>query len=93
MIKIVKLVSGDEFVCDVEIGDKYKLTNPMRAIPTEQGLAFTPPSLVGNEKVILEVDSQHIVYVQELREEVKNFYNEKYGSGISVVSKPNKLII
>ena len=83
MIKYLKLISGEEVVSDVtDNGTTYSLKNPVK-------LVLMPPhglSMIGLCNFIkaetLTLKKEHVMYVEELEEQVYNAYNQQFGSGI-----------
>jgi hypothetical protein len=93
MIKYVKLISGEELAAEVTYleDDKVLLKNPMK-------LMVAPPvglSMLGfcnfckSEQVTLE--EKHIMFVDDLEEEIHNVYSEKFGSGILLATGGPKI--
>lgn len=87
MIKLVKLITSEEIIADLEEKDgKYKLKNPVRIVLSHDGnAAMVPfsPFLAGDS---IEVEPQNVLFQGELEQEVYNAYNSKFGSGIVMPS-------
>lgn len=95
-IKILKLVNGDDLVSNIEKKEsKIILKNPARMMmfPTEEGgmgMALVPwlpytnkeDFEIAEDKIIIEIDPD---------EEMRNQYNENFGSGL--MTPPTDLII
>lgn len=96
MIKIVKLVSGEDVVADIEIIDengekKICMKNPQRFIMTQEGLGSIPlMPFAGDDKFYINMN--HVVLIAEPDSEVKNGYNAQHGSGIVVASGSQKIL-
>jgi hypothetical protein len=98
-IKNVKLVSGEDIVCDYEQieGTRYAiLRNPVQItiVPNRTGgqpnFGFAPFPMTGEVKE-LQIGKQHIIFVADIHDEFKNQYNSIFGTGI--VTPPKNLII
>jgi hypothetical protein len=79
MVKLFKLVSGEEVVASYEItSEGIVMTNPVMINLTAKGLAMMPlcPIMKGNRLVI---DPSKVVYDTELDDEIANGYNSKFG--------------
>ncbi len=86
-IKIFKLITGQDIVCFVnKYEDNYVyVKSPIMLVPNqENGLAAIPWILVGDDKNV-KVNLSCILAEIEPDVNIKNFYNEKFGSGITVV--------
>jgi hypothetical protein len=83
MVKYVRLVTGEEIIAKVEEADKVKLTTPVRIVITAEGVGMGPvsPFMSGSTKTI-EVAKEHVVFIAEPDDEIKNAYNAQFGSGI-----------
>jgi hypothetical protein len=79
MVKLFKLVSGEEVVASYEVtSEGIVMTNPVMINLTAKGLAMMPlcPIMKGNRLVI---DPSKVVYDTELDDEITNGYNSKFG--------------
>ncbi len=96
-LRILKLSTGEEIVGDIveETADKYRMENPcVLAIGMNQaGKAALQmqPLLIFSEQKVVEFNPNHIIYNVTVAQEIKNKYNEIYGSGI--VLPPSQGII
>jgi len=87
-LRILKLTTGEELVGDIveETSDKYRMENPcVLAIGMNQaGKAALQmqPLLIFSEQKVVEFNSNHVIYNVSVAQEIKNKYNEIYGSGI-----------
>ena len=97
MIKITKLISGEELIADVtESGSAVSLDKPCilqmvpsRTNPEQPSMALIPYAMY-TESHKVTVKSDHVVWSEEPLKELYNQYNSIFGSGI-VVSQ-NSLI-
>jgi hypothetical protein len=79
-IKFVKLVSGEDVLADVEVKEnEYVLKNPTRLIATREGVGLGPINPLMKEGSALTVGKEHVVYVVEPDEEVRNGFAEQFG--------------
>ena len=87
-LRILKLSTGEEIVGDIveENVDKYRMENPcVLAIGMNQaGKAALQmqPLLIFSEQKVVEFNPNHVIYNVSVAQEIKNKYNEIYGSGI-----------
>lgn len=80
MIKLLRLVTGDDIVSDVEKrGDKYVLKKPHRLVISREGLGSMPlcPFSKTNE---YEIDSRNILFEAEPDDEIRDSYATATGS-------------
>lgn len=92
-IKSVRLVTGEDIVCDlIIVDDKAILKNPVQlmAIPSRSGgqpsFGFMPFPLMSNDKEV-SVKLSHVVFTCDIAEDFLNQYNSVFGSGIVVPPK------
>ena len=92
MVKYVRLVSGDDLLCEIpEEGETtMTLKNVLKVYPAGDGVVMLPLSVFCNDKSI-EVSKNHIVFLGDASEELSNSYNEKFGTGIVVAPSGFKL--
>ncbi len=89
-IKLVKLVTGDELIADVETaGESLKLKNVRRFYPTQEGVHLLPLSLFTDDDVDIFVNFNQIVFFTNLSDEAAAIYRQH----ISGVIVPEKKII
>lgn len=89
-LRILKLTTGEEIVGDlveVETGREiYRIENPcVLAIGMNQaGKAALQmqPLLIFSEQKVVQIKHDHVIYEVSVAQEIKNKYNEIYGSGI-----------
>jgi hypothetical protein len=89
MIKVFKMISGEELISDCEdSGGGYKLDNPATIVmqQTEKGVgvALMPYMPYASGKVTLHLSA--VASEAEADPKMVNEYNRIYGSGIEVVS-------
>lgn len=94
-IKFVKLLNGDELICEYEELDNgdIQITNPVRLgfDPEAKGFKFIPyPMFVGLPKTILVIKSNHILFTMEVNDECDTAYKRVFGY---IVEAKNKLVI
>lgn len=81
-VKLVKFTNGEEIVADISIDkDVAKVKNPARFMISDQGIGMMPwvPLSDANS---FEFDAKVILFQAEVDAEIKNAYNQRYGSGI-----------
>lgn len=93
MIKVVKLSTGEEFIGEiVGEGETLDIKNPcaMQLIPSRNdpskasmGMFPAAQHLKGS---VIEISTDHIIYMGEPVEELYNQYNSIFGSGIQLAS-------
>jgi hypothetical protein len=92
MIKILKLVTGEELIGDVdEIPNKQNQLKfvkpcivqlvPSRSNPEQVGMALIPYASYTKDHTIF-VDADSVVWEQEPVDEIRNQYNSIFGNGI-----------
>jgi hypothetical protein len=90
MIKIVKLISGEDLITDATVQDNFLiLKNPYRFLMTQEGLASIPLMPFSKDKEY-KISMDHVIFMAEPEDEIRNNYNAQHGSGI-VIAK-NTLI-
>ena len=92
MLKLVKLITGEEVIADqIKNGNEVTLKNPVRIIMTPDGSAGMMPLLALSKNDQISVLSTNIMYTVEPDDELVNVYNARFGSGI--VMPPSGLTI
>lgn len=86
MILLLKLVTGEEVIADVEEGDSYLLKKPVRIGLTAEGAATVPLTPFADCKEIT-IAKQHVLFTIEPEEDCLNAYRAHYGSGIVMASE------
>ena len=91
MIKVLKLVSGDDVISELEINQNIAiLKNPQKFIVTPEGLANMPLMPFSKDEEF-KISIDHILLISEPEDDLKNGYNSQFGSGI-VIAKNNMVI-
>ena len=95
-IKCVKLVTGEDVICDYSTENGVSiLENPVQVsmVPSrsngQPNFGFIPFPLVSNDKKIT-LDSMHILYICDPAEEFVEQYNTLFGN---IISPPTSLIL
>jgi hypothetical protein len=89
-LKILKLVTGEEVVGEIkdESVNSIRIENPcvlgIGMAPTGKATLQMQPMLLFSEQKVVELKKEHILYSVSVATEIKNKYNEIYGSGIVV---------
>lgn len=91
MIKVVKLVTGEDVVADVEFKDDsfgrlVILKNPHRFMVTSEGVGTIPLVPFSDDKTYT-INMNHVVLICDPDINIKNGYNSQFGTGIVVPSK------
>ena len=82
MIKLVKLISGEELIADISTEEGLtKLKNPVRLMVTHEGVGMAPFCPLSDAKEVT-VLNDHIIYTIDVDQEVRNGYNQQFGTGI-----------
>ena len=93
-IKVIKFVSGECAVTELEddgaANSDYTLKNPIIIMPTQEGLGMMPLNPFGKSDKI-KISKQHVLFIDDPDDEIKNVYNAKFGSGIVTASGFNVL--
>lgn len=90
MIKILKLVGGDDVIAEVtEKDDSIILKNAQRLLMTPEGLGSMPFMLFSKDKEF-KIKLQHVLAIGEPDDEIRNSYSAQNG-GI-VLAKNNMVI-
>ena len=96
-LRILKLSTGEEIVGNIteRINGLISIENPcLLAIamgPNGKASLQMQPMLIFSEQKVVEFNPNHIIYNVTVAQEIKNKYNEIYGSGI--VLPPSQGII
>lgn len=92
MVHFLKLTTGEEVIADTEIGDGvYKLKTPIKIGIAREGLAMMPFSPFLKDETIT-IRQEHVLFIGEPDDEIRNAYNSKFGSGI-VLPPPGLSIV
>jgi len=93
-LRIIRLTSGEEILGEIEEqnNDTLRMKNPCVL-----GIAMGPngkpslqmqPLLLFSDQKVVTFKNQHVLYDVSVATELRNKYNEIYGSGIVVAKSP-----
>lgn len=88
-----KIITGEDFIAESRFDSekqKWILKNAVRLVLHQQGVAMMPLSPFIKEEAI-EIKKEHIIFVAEVEDEIKNGYNEKFGTGIVLANGPTTM--
>lgn len=92
MIKIVKLISGEELVGDVTVeSDRLNISKPamLQLMPhrndPNQFMVGLIPYAQYTKSHAVEMNMDHILWVEEPIDDLYNNYNTMFGTGIQLV--------
>lgn len=95
-VKLFRIVTGEEVVSELVLETETSITikNGLVVVPTPQGgIGFAPwTPVISKDKPEIELSKNFVVYIAEVDEQVKNKYNEIYGSKL-VTPGEKKLIL
>ena len=95
-VKLFRIATGEEVVAELisEDDNFVTLKNGLVVLPTSTGtVGFAPWATVIDKSIPdLIIARNHVVYIAEVEEQVKNKYNEVYGSKL-VTPEEKKLIL
>jgi len=97
-LRIIKLVTGEEIVGDIKESNEktLRIENPcilgIGMNPNGKASLQMQPMLLFSEQKVVELKTDHILYTVSVATEIKNKYNEIYGSGI-VVPKKSPILV
>lgn len=81
-VKYIKLVTGEDLVSGLkEENDYYLLSNPTRLVISQEGMGLMPFSPFTKSEEI-KIKKDHVIFIDDLEEEIQNAYNARYGTGI-----------
>jgi hypothetical protein len=95
-LRLIRLLSGEDVVGDLTVQDEdYRIENPV-VLGLMMGQNGKPnlqmqPMLIFSEQKVVTLKANHVLYDVTVAPEIKNKYNEIYGSGI-VVPPQQKII-
>lgn len=84
MVKVVKLINGEDIVSDIEfINEETQLVlkNPQRFMATAEGVGSIPFVPFSNDETYT-INMSHVILIAEPDPDIKNGYNSQFGSGI-----------
>lgn len=82
MVKLVKLVTGEEVLAKVELeqqGGHYVLENPVKLALNQKGVAMIPLSPFMKEDVKFKIKDRDVIYAIDADDDVVNAYNGQFG--------------
>lgn len=83
MIKLVKLVTGEEVLARVEEGDNPSdtviLKNPVKLGLSQKGVAMVPLSPFMKDDAVFSISYRDVIYMIDPDEDVVNGYNQQFG--------------
>ena len=94
-VKLFRIITGEEVVAELvsETEDTVTVKNGLVVLPSAQNIGFAPwATVVNRDKPEITVNRNHIVYIAELDSNIRNKYNEIYGSKL-VTPEEKKLIL
>ena len=95
-VKLFRISTGEEVVAELvsETDISVVMKNGLVVLPTPQGgIGFAPwTPVINKDKPEIEVSKNFVVYIAEVDEQVKNKYNEIYGSKL-VTPGEKKMIL
>ena len=102
MIKILKLVTGEEIIGQLKYSDnpletKIEVTRPCavmlissKSTPDQHSMALIPYAGYAKDHTIT-VDEKAVIWEAELEDSVYNQYQSIFGSGIQIVSEQSAM--
>lgn len=95
-VKLFRISTGEEVVAELvsETDTSVVMKNGLVVLPTGQGgVGFAPwTPVIDKDNPEVEVSKNFVVYIAEVDSQVKNKYNEIYGSKL-VTPSEKKLIL
>lgn len=91
-VKLVKLSSGEEFICDLTEEENVILaTNAISPIPNNNGtVGFIPWAPLIKKGTPVTVDRKWVIYIEEPAEEIVEQYEKMYSP---IETPPSKKLI
>jgi hypothetical protein len=80
-IKLVKLVSGEEFLSEITADSKEYLfcKNMVKFAMTPDGVAMIPFNPLIPKDDVIQLNQEHITFTTEVLEEFLNVYKQQFG--------------
>ena len=95
-VKLFRISTGEEVVAELvsETDTSVTMKNGLVVLPTPQGgIGFAPwTPVIDKDNPEVEVSKNFVVYIADVDSQVKNKYNEIYGSKL-VTPSEKKLIL
>jgi hypothetical protein len=83
-IKVLKLVSGEEFICALEAKDDfYVATKPQKFLMTQNGIASMPLIPYSKDEKYM-INKSNVILACEPDDDIKNVYNSEHGTGVVI---------
>ena len=92
-VKLIRMWSGEDVIADLseEKSDSIVITNPIVAIPAQQGqIGFAPWSPLVDKNATLKVTRKYVVYIEDPQDDLVEQYNQMFGN---IATPPKKLIL
>ena len=92
-VKLIRMWSGEDVIADLseEKSDSIVITNPIVAIPAQQGqIGFAPWSPLVDKNAKLKVTRKYVVYIEDPQDDLVEQYNQMFGN---IATPPKKLIL
>lgn len=85
VIKLLKLTSGEEMVAEIvsENNTEIKIKNPIKFIGTQKGTLVVPFTPLSEDDSDLIIESKHIMFVSQVKDEVEQEYNKVFNKVIT----------
>ncbi len=80
MIRFIKLITGDEFIGDIEEG---KIKNAVKLMPHGEGMAFVPFPVFRHKDEVLEIDEENVIFQTSVPTDLENEYKKQFGGIIT----------
>lgn len=91
MIKLIKLITGEEIISNVTIEDNSMiLKKPQKFMLTSEGLGSMPFMPFSKDETF-KISLDHVLVIADPEDDFLNSYNAQHGSGI-VVPKNNIIL-
>ena len=92
MIKVLKLITGEEIIADVEeLGNGLTLRNPARLAIHGQG-AILVPWLMLTQETNFEILKSHVLFEGDADAELVNGYNQQFGNGLVIAGNEGLIV-
>ena len=94
-VKLFRITTGEEVVAELvsETDDTITLKNGLVVLPTNNGVGFAPwATTIDPEEPEITLLKQHVVYNVKVQEDVRQKYNQMFGSKL-VTPEEKKLIL
>lgn len=93
-IKIVKLVSGEQFVAEVSLNDgSITVNKPTAMSVTQQGLQARPWLMLNDTDKTITIGNEFVVCITDADEEVTKIFNEQILNPSEIVQPTTGLVL